>query len=52
MNHHPRAIAPVDLAAKALAILQERKITSLFAVDAEQRVEGVVYLHNVGGESI
>ena len=38
-----------ELAAKALAILEERKITSLVVVDAEQRVEGVVHLHDLWG---
>jgi len=37
------------LAAKALAILEERKITSLIVVDAEQKVEGVVHLHDLWG---
>ncbi len=34
MNPHPRTIAADELAAKALAILEERKITSLIVVDA------------------
>jgi arabinose-5-phosphate isomerase len=49
MNAHPRTIAAEELAAKALAILEERKITSLIVVDAEQRVEGVVHLHDLWG---
>jgi arabinose-5-phosphate isomerase len=49
MNAHPRTIAANELAAKALAILEERKITSLVVVDAEQRVEGVVHLHDLWG---
>jgi hypothetical protein len=28
---------------------RKRKITSLLAVDAERRTEGVVYLHDLGG---
>ncbi|MGA2207915.1 MAG: CBS domain-containing protein [Terracidiphilus sp.] len=38
-----------ELAAKALAILEERKITSLIVVDADQHVEGVVHLHDLWG---
>ena len=38
-----------ELAAKALAILEERKITSLVVVDAEEHVEGVVHLHDLWG---
>ena len=30
-------------------ILEERKITSLIVVDADQRVEGVVHLHDLWG---
>jgi arabinose-5-phosphate isomerase len=49
MNAHPRTIASSELAAKALAILEERKITSLIVVDADQRVEGVLHLHDLWG---
>jgi arabinose-5-phosphate isomerase len=49
MNAHPRMIGVGELAAKALAILEERKITSLVVVDAEERVEGVVHLHDLWG---
>jgi arabinose-5-phosphate isomerase len=49
MNAHPRTIASSELAATALAILEERKITSLIVVDAEHRVEGVVHLHDLWG---
>jgi arabinose-5-phosphate isomerase len=49
MNAHPRTIAAEELAAKALAILEERKITSLIVVDAAQKVEGVVHLHDLWG---
>ena len=49
MNAHPRTIAAGEMAAKALAILEERKITSLIVVDAENRVEGVLHLHDLWG---
>jgi arabinose-5-phosphate isomerase len=49
MNPHPRTIASSELAAKALAILEERKITSLVVVDAGQNVEGVLHLHDLWG---
>jgi arabinose-5-phosphate isomerase len=49
MNPHPRTIAPEELAAKALAILEERKITSLIVIDADNHVEGVVHLHDLWG---
>ena len=49
MNHIRAPSPPSELAAKALAILEERKITSLIVVDAEQKVEGVIHLHDLWG---
>jgi arabinose-5-phosphate isomerase len=49
MNPHPRTIASSELGARALAILEERKITSLVVVDADEKVEGIVHLHDLWG---
>ncbi|HUX28171.1 MAG TPA: KpsF/GutQ family sugar-phosphate isomerase [Terracidiphilus sp.] len=49
MNAHPRTIQAGELAAKALAILEERKITFLIVVDAQNRVEGALHLHDLWG---
>jgi arabinose-5-phosphate isomerase len=49
MNATPRTIASGELAATALAILEERKITSLVVVDASESVEGVLHLHDLWG---
>ncbi len=49
MNAHPCTIASSELAAKALSILEERKITSLIVVDPDHHVEGVVHLHDLWG---
>ena len=49
MNPNPRTIASSELAAKALAILEERKITSLVVVDSDQQVAGVIHLHDLWG---
>lgn len=49
MHRNPRTIAAGELAARALSILEERKITSLVVVDPEQRVEGVLHLHDLWG---
>jgi arabinose-5-phosphate isomerase len=49
MNANPRTISSSELAATALAILEERKITSLMVVDANQTVEGVLHLHDLWG---
>jgi arabinose-5-phosphate isomerase len=49
MHAAPRTIAAGELAARALAELEERKITSLVVVDGEGRVEGVLHLHDLWG---
>ena len=49
MHAHPCTIASGELAAKALAVLEERRITSLVVVDSEQHVEGVLHLHDLWG---
>ena len=49
MNPHPRTISANELGARALAILEERKITSLIVVDAGNKVEGVLHLHDLWG---
>jgi arabinose-5-phosphate isomerase len=49
MNPTPKTIAPHELAARALAVLEERKITSLIVVDEDNRVLGVVHLHDLWG---
>ena len=49
MNANPRTIAADEFAATALAVLEERKITSLVVVDVERRVEGVLHLHDLWG---
>jgi arabinose-5-phosphate isomerase len=49
MHARPRTIGAEELAAKALAILEERKITSLVVVGADDMVEGVLHLHDLWG---
>jgi arabinose-5-phosphate isomerase len=49
MNPHPRTIGAAELAARALAELEEKKITSLVVVDGEGLVEGVLHLHDLWG---
>jgi arabinose-5-phosphate isomerase len=49
MHEQPATIGAEELAARALAILEERKITSLVVVDDAGRVEGVVHLHDLWG---
>jgi len=49
MNAKPRTIVGSELAATALAILEERKITSLVVVGVDLTVEGVLHLHDLWG---
>jgi arabinose-5-phosphate isomerase len=49
MHTNPRTIGADELAAKALALLEERKITSLVVRDVEDRVVGVIHLHDLWG---
>jgi len=47
MTPNPVAIATSTLAVAALAMLEQRKITSIVVIDGDQRVEGVVHLHDL-----
>ncbi len=47
MTVNPVAIPHSTLAAEALALMEQRKITSIVVIDADRRVEGVVHLHDL-----
>ena len=47
MTRNPVTINGATLAAEVLHILEQRKITSIVVVDRDQRVEGVVHLHDL-----
>jgi len=47
MTRSPVTIAPGELASAALSLMERRKITSVVVVDAENRVRGVVHLHDL-----
>ncbi len=47
MTSGPVTISGDTLAAEALNIMEQRKITSVVVVDADRRVEGVVHLHDL-----
>jgi arabinose-5-phosphate isomerase len=47
MTRHPVTVRRNTLAAEAVNVLEQRKITSLVVVDDDQRVLGVVHLHNL-----
>jgi arabinose-5-phosphate isomerase len=47
MTKNPRTIAAGEFAATALALMEEKKITSLMVVDAGGKLEGIVHLHDL-----
>jgi arabinose-5-phosphate isomerase len=49
MNAAPKTIAPDEFAARALSIMEEKKITSLVVVDPALTIAGVLHLHDLWG---
>lgn len=49
MTAQPKTIARHEFAATALAIMEEKKITSLVVVDSDRTLQGVVHLHDLWG---
>jgi arabinose-5-phosphate isomerase len=49
MTKNPRTIAAGEFAATALALMEEKKITSLIVVTESGRLEGIVHLHDLWG---
>ena len=49
MNPRPLTIAADELAARGLAIMEERRITSLVVTNHEQRAVGILHLHDLWG---
>jgi len=47
MTRAPKTIAAGEFAASALALMEEKKITSLMVVSAEGKLEGIVHLHDL-----
>jgi arabinose-5-phosphate isomerase len=47
MTRSPKTIGAGEFAATALALMEEKKITSLMVVDAGGRLEGIVHLHDL-----
>ena len=47
MNREPLRIAQNRLAAEALGMMEERKVTALVAVDAADQPKGVIHLHDI-----
>jgi arabinose-5-phosphate isomerase len=49
MTRNPRTISGQEFAATALALMEEKKITSLVVVDGNMKLEGIVHLHDLWG---
>ncbi len=49
MNKSPLTIGAGELASAALAIMEEKKITSLIVTDADGKAKGVLHLHDLWG---
>ncbi len=49
MTRNPKTISAQEFAATALAMMEEKKITSLAVVDGKGKLEGIVHLHDLWG---
>jgi arabinose-5-phosphate isomerase len=49
MTKNPRTIFGHEFAATALAVMEDKKITSLVVVDGGGKLEGIVHLHDLWG---
>jgi arabinose-5-phosphate isomerase len=47
MTANPVAIPHTTMAVEALAMMEQRKITSIVVINADRRVDGVVHLHDL-----
>jgi arabinose-5-phosphate isomerase len=49
MTRDPKTVSGEEFAATALAIMEERKITSLVVIGENRKLEGIVHLHDLWG---
>jgi arabinose-5-phosphate isomerase len=47
MTRNPATLPRTELAASALRLMEEKKITSVLVVDSAGRLEGVVHIHDL-----
>ena len=47
MHRHPHTISPNHLAAQALYVMEEHKITSLVVVENDNQICGIVHMHDI-----
>jgi arabinose-5-phosphate isomerase len=49
MTRSPKTISADEFAATAIAVMEEKKITSLMVVESGNRLVGIVHLHDLWG---
>jgi len=49
MSRKPKTITSREFAATALAVMEQKKITSLVVVDGDMKLKGIVHLHDLWG---
>ncbi|MGC1687888.1 MAG: KpsF/GutQ family sugar-phosphate isomerase [Candidatus Acidiferrales bacterium] len=47
MTKNPTTLRPDELAASALRIMEQKRITSVLVVDSDHRLQGVVHIHDL-----
>jgi KpsF/GutQ family protein len=52
MTRDPKTIGADEFAATALALMEEKKITSLMVVDGAGKLQGIVHLHDLWGTEL
>jgi arabinose-5-phosphate isomerase len=52
MTKNPKTVPAGEFAATALALMEEKKITSLMVVDATGTLKGIVHLHDLWGTEL
>jgi arabinose-5-phosphate isomerase len=52
MTREPKTISAHEFAATAIAMMEEKKITSLMVVEGKDRLAGIVHLHDLWGTEI
>jgi len=49
MTKNPRTISAQQFAATALAVMEDKKITSLAVIDSKEHLQGIIHLHDLWG---
>jgi len=52
MTKNPKTISPQEFATSALAVMEEKKITSLAVVDNNGKLQGIIHLHDLWGTEL